>query len=637
MKKALSLALALMMLFTVCIVPMVSAEPDGSAENPYYVANPTTAPNFITIPANSTVYYQYKVAVFNGWEIGGYGLSAIIVDGVVYDQPDMWGELYASLNFNMMSPGIVGYVNSTDEEVQVMLNHNQPKGTLENPDELSNGDNYISIPANMMEYVSVYLPMVNGDYTFSTEQVEDFQIIVFADAAPDQGGTPNYVEGGSLTLTLESWMPVYVVVAPIGMTGDAIVTVTPPTAGTSDNPIWLGEDNFLDTFEWSAGDLYFDIDGSFVGNTLVIESVAGANFTATVNGVEYASEGGVLSVLLDTSDWYVPMVVTSAVDNAIAFTMEYAEGSADNPIALQLGDNTISIPAGKGGYYYSFTVEADGLLVMTPASAAGISYLSMADANYADYAYLQEGASAMMMPVTAGEIISVEIYTAMDEDTFEYLPLDTVLTVSTKELVLYNTFENGDTDGWGSKSDLSVDDVDYISGWYSAKFAATQDWANMYSYINVEKNTDYTISFKAKADHKGLVWVKFHKADWTGDVAQGDVNLTTEWTEYEITMNSGDNTSLIFMFQNAGVAADGQIIWLDDILVTKVPGQEPEVMLGDLDGNGKVNNRDLGLLLLYLNDDDLSDKTFIEAAADLDGNGKINNRDLGLLQLELNN
>ena len=66
-------------------------------------------------------------------------------------------------------------------------------------------------------------------------------------------------------------------------------------------------------------------------------------------------------------------------------------------------------------------------------------------------------------------------------------------------------------------------------------------------------------------------------------------------------------------------------------------GEVREVItLGDADGNGKINNRDLGLLQLYLNDDDLSSKPFDLAAVDMDGNGKINNRDLGLLQRLLN-
>ena len=63
----------------------------------------------------------------------------------------------------------------------------------------------------------------------------------------------------------------------------------------------------------------------------------------------------------------------------------------------------------------------------------------------------------------------------------------------------------------------------------------------------------------------------------------------------------------------------------------------PDFIPGDVDGNDKVNNRDLGLLKKYLNGDNLSDKTFVADAADLDGNGKINNRDLGQLKKILNN
>ena len=59
-------------------------------------------------------------------------------------------------------------------------------------------------------------------------------------------------------------------------------------------------------------------------------------------------------------------------------------------------------------------------------------------------------------------------------------------------------------------------------------------------------------------------------------------------------------------------------------------------ILGDVDGNGKVNNRDLGLMQRVLNESNLSGQPFDRSAADLDGNGKLNNRDLGLLQRQLN-
>ena len=66
-------------------------------------------------------------------------------------------------------------------------------------------------------------------------------------------------------------------------------------------------------------------------------------------------------------------------------------------------------------------------------------------------------------------------------------------------------------------------------------------------------------------------------------------------------------------------------------------GQWREVILyipGDANGDGKLNNRDLGLLQQYLNEWDVTIST---DAADLNEDGKVNNRDLGLLQRLLNN
>ena len=59
-----------------------------------------------------------------------------------------------------------------------------------------------------------------------------------------------------------------------------------------------------------------------------------------------------------------------------------------------------------------------------------------------------------------------------------------------------------------------------------------------------------------------------------------------------------------------------------------------DVVYGDLDNSGKVNNRDLGLLQRYING--VSGTTIDEALADVDASGKINNRDLGRLQQYLN-
>ena len=637
MKKALSLALALMMLLSVCVVPVMAEEPEGSAGNPYYVANPMATPNYITIPANSTVYYQYNVMVFNGWSVEAYGVSAITVDGMVYDEPDLWGSIVVDFQFNFMSPGLVGYVNNTAEDVDVMLTHSEPVGSLENPDQLYDRVNYFSIPASIMEYVAIYLPTVDGDYTFSTEQAEDFQVIVFADASPAEGGTPIFMENGSLTLTLESYMPVYVVMTPMGMTGDIVLNVEPPKAGTASNPIWLDSYTMDETYAVEAGTrLYFQIDGSLAGNDMTIESVAGANFIANIAGVDYISEDGVLTICLESGDWYIDMELYSEVANEVAFSIAYAAGSMENPIAIGLGNVGITIPEGiSGGYFYTYVVEQDGLLIATPSDKSGIGYMDIADESYEHYAYLMADslASSMMIPVTAGEVITINVSGLDDEETWVKLPVDFTLDLTWKELVIFNTFESEELEGWGSSSNLTIDDMEYANGWYSAKFEVTKDWGNIYNYVNVEKNTDYEISFKLKGTLANSLWVKFHKTDWSGDIGEATVSATEEWTDYTITLNSGDNTTVVMLFQYAGYAADGQTLWLDDIAVTKVPGQEPEVLSGDVNGDGKINNRDLGLLQKYLNG---SDVTVDELAADLNADGKLNNRDLGLLQKLLN-
>jgi hypothetical protein len=54
---------------------------------------------------------------------------------------------------------------------------------------------------------------------------------------------------------------------------------------------------------------------------------------------------------------------------------------------------------------------------------------------------------------------------------------------------------------------------------------------------------------------------------------------------------------------------------------------------GDADGDGKVNNRDLGLLQQYLNGWDVQVNKY---ASDVNGDNKLNNRDLGLLLQYLN-
>lgn len=131
--------------------------------------------------------------------------------------------------------------------------------------------------------------------------------------------------------------------------------------------------------------------------------------------------------------------------------------------------------------------------------------------------------------------------------------------------ILNATFDGGEFDGIQSSSDISVADGEL-------QFNVTKDWGNVYTGFEVEANTDYEVSFRAKSKLGKTVWAKFHKADWTGDICQQTAALSTSWKDYTYTMNSGDNTSLWLLIQYAGYAAEGETVWFDYITVKKVGG-----------------------------------------------------------------
>lgn len=151
--------------------------------------------------------------------------------------------------------------------------------------------------------------------------------------------------------------------------------------------------------------------------------------------------------------------------------------------------------------------------------------------------------------------------------------------------ILNATFDGGEFDGIQSTSDISVADGEL-------QFVVNNDWGNIYTGFEVEANTDYEVTFRAKSKLGKTVWAKFHKADWTGDICQQTAALSTSWKDYTYTMNSGDNTYVYLLIQYAGYAAEGETVWFDYITVKKAGGSEPEVPDEPVGGivNGSFEN-----------------------------------------------
>ena len=140
------------------------------------------------------------------------------------------------------------------------------------------------------------------------------------------------------------------------------------------------------------------------------------------------------------------------------------------------------------------------------------------------------------------------------------------------EVVVSTDFESGTADGWNSDCGLSVIE----DGSKAVELKCTNDYSNMWKGIELKANTDYVVSFKAKAAAAKDIWVKFLKGDWSGTAVEQTVSLSTAWKEYSVTMNTGANTGIVFMFQQDGVKADNQILWFDDITVSTVGSDTPD-------------------------------------------------------------
>lgn len=112
--------------------------------------------------------------------------------------------------------------------------------------------------------------------------------------------------------------------------------------------------------------------------------------------------------------------------------------------------------------------------------------------------------------------------------------------------------------------------------------------------------------------------------------AEGYYYLTVDLATYILTygQNQGwfsrDNSPFTLIKQGKFIAESAWLV--NAYYVADTP------IRGDVDGDGKVNNRDLGMLQQYLGGWELQVDL---AVGDMNNDGKINNRDLGLLQQAL--
>ena len=144
------------------------------------------------------------------------------------------------------------------------------------------------------------------------------------------------------------------------------------------------------------------------------------------------------------------------------------------------------------------------------------------------------------------------------------IPMGALSVSAADNLVPNGTFDSN-TSGWGKSTNtvLTLDNG-------AMKATHADDWAYVYTWFDVTANTDYTISFKAKADKGGFA-INFKDNGWAATgIAKLSPAITTEWKEYEMNFNTGSFSGrLLVFFSSNQYGSANQSIWLDDVSVTK--------------------------------------------------------------------
>ena len=498
---------------------------EGTLENPIYVPMGQSAPTTISLAAGQSVYYQLNPMVFNGYSLIARIPSAITVDGTRYDtySPADYG-IKVVLEFTPISTAIVGFHNESEEDMpEITLTWEMPVGTDTDPLMLEDGDNAISIPVSYPVYYAAYVPTAVGDYTLTASDFENFMITVDVDGDPttteDQFPlTENYV----FTCT-ESYIPVFFILQPVGITPDVTLTVTPPAKGTENNPYSLSSYEKIQaglsgegdaTWPATADGVYYALDGTFKNTVLRVTGTA--PLSVTINGTTWTETVGdvvTLEIQMELNDdqYQFATLIKSASD--VQLDVVYPEGTMYNPIDLNKGKNTLHLDESGNVVYATYTAEKDGVLIIKPNTVNGLGYTDAVNATREDYENgydfifagyeiepgVIEGASddnVLTIPVSAGDVVNITTCAGENED-FEILAMDLVLTVGYEGDSVVTITSESATARYAK-----------LGAKVSAKVTAEGDGLTYTWYVKNEGKTSYSKSSVTKATYSTTMSAK---------------------------------------------------------------------------------------------------------------------------------
>ena len=125
----------------------------------------------------------------------------------------------------------------------------------------------------------------------------------------------------------------------------------------------------------------------------------------------------------------------------------------------------------------------------------------------------------------------------------------------------------------------------YVENGYMVFDATTADWQNTYLYANdMKSDTLYKVTFSAKANKEAVLSFKIQN-DWNSAHVVEAVDVTTEWQDYELTVNSGTVNPAIVLFTSGYEAGNAPIYYIDNVKIVETvdPALIGKVVNGDFE------------------------------------------------------
>jgi len=224
------------------------------------------------------------------------------------------------------------------------------------------------------------------------------------------------------------------------------IDVVEPAAGSSaESPIEFEFGYRVDTYgffytESQSGETFYKTYGR--NGEWTFEVSGEGSFSVNYNGETFAAVDGVVSIPVAFTPFAneLSFSITGEGEFSLSVAAYIPEGSMNNPVVAQLGDNVASIEAGNNqGFYFTYTADYTGELAVAIDAATGWTYTinNLTAGTYGDAQWNDSDpvVNPAVLNVTAGDELQIIVNTYDPADMWNNPAGDITVNLSYNSLV----------------------------------------------------------------------------------------------------------------------------------------------------------------------------------------------------------